>query len=387
MGLIGAAEQVREQLKYSKGATLVLFLLGAQVLALGLAAPVAYGARFHVTCGTEIQAPGSYLLGSNLNCGEIGVVVASGGVTLDCAGHSVSSTYYGIWVSYASKVTVENCKVSGGELGFYVQCVSQSSFENDVANGASYGFYEAGGDLCPAGETGTSNSFVGDSASGSSVAGFEVYLASSNLLKDDTSNGNSIFGFYLAYSSNSQVVDSSASHNGGGDYYLEYGSGYLASNDGGSYSPAGFYCYDASNNVFENDMASHDTNGFQLDSSCTSNAVLGNAATDNYLGFAISQSNLVDSNLARGNAIDGFIVDGSNSIGLNRAISNGLDGFYVSGSYNSFAQNAANSNVGYGFDDRSSGSGTAGTGNSYTGNTCNGLNDFGGAQSFPSGLC
>jgi len=127
---------------------------------------------------------------------------------------------------------------------------------------------------------------------------------------------------------------------------------------------AGIYVYRSSNVVVSDNSVSGNgltgltgiyppsVAGIELNE-VSSTTVIGNVANGNENGFSIYANHGTSSN----NIIQG------NSAGFGSA------------------------NVLYGFYDGTTGSGTAGTANTYTGNSCSGTNNGGGAQSSPTGLC
>jgi len=124
---------------------------------------------------------------------------------------------------------------------------------------------------------------------------------------------------------------------------------------------AGIYLYKSSNDVL------------------SGNSVSGNGLITGYYPPALAgiELNVVSSTTVIGN------VANNNEIGFSI-------GSYGASSNNIIESNSAgfgSPNVLYGFYDGTTGSGTAGTANTYTGNSCSGTNNGGGAQSSPPGLC
>jgi parallel beta-helix repeat protein len=128
--------------------------------------------------------------------------------------------------------------------------------------------------------------------------------------------------------------------------------------------------YSSFNNLTGNQALKSNVDGFRIDTGANHNSLEANSALYN-LGRGISLISSAD----------------TNTLSHNTAWYNHRDGFYVSfQSINNTFQNLneAKSNSGYGFEDLSFGSGTAGTANSYSGSMCFG-NKLG--SSNPGGLC
>jgi len=342
-------------------------------------------------CGVTITA--STTLTHDIICvvfppssGSKAITIGANGITFDCAGHSitristpatVSNPGTGIDVPSVSGVTVKNCIVKNFGEGFRLE------------------------------SSGSSNTLTSDSAVGNINVGFHVF-GSSNTLTSDSAVGTIVpfnWGFSVAGSSNTLVGNTASS------YFVGFGVGgtfnSLASNTA-SGNNIGFLLGGelpsiAFSNTLTNNVASGNIEwGFLVKPGGDGNTLGMNMANSNGgPGFAVlGSSNTLVSNTANGNSV-GFALGSVlgctdcstlNTLTGNTASGNTNDGFQVAGgAYSAFGNtlsiNAANTNIGFGFHDGTSGLGTAGTANFYSGNSCNGLNNGGGAQSGPPGLC
>jgi len=158
-------------------------------------------------------------------------------------------------------------------------------------------------------------------------------FVANSIIKKNTATGNFVYGFFLGGTGSSDCHTNTLSDNTASD------------NSGNS--------------------------GFNLDN-CASNTLKGNKASHNTGdGFNIGETS--DSNT----------IGGSSTTG-NTASSNTGDGFRIDfGSGNKLSYNKANSNAAYGYQDLTTGAGTAGTANTYKKDACS-LNTLG--CSSPAGL-
>jgi parallel beta-helix repeat protein len=287
-------------------------------------------AGFKTTVSTvcNITITSSTTLTANMVCStSYGIIVGANGITLNCAGYSITGTGtgIGIYLFSVTGVTVENCAVNDWTQGILLLSSSNNFLISNSASGDLNGFII---------QSSSNNNFVnGNAASSDSDYGFIVI---------SSSNGNNLAG-------------NVASNDVQGGFIIQSSSNILtgnsATNDPGTSITGGFTLYSGSNNnILTDNVATSDANG----------------------GFVLESSN-------------------NNLLGSNVAKNSGLDsGFYVDSAStgNTFVLNAANSNAGYGYHDFTTG-GPSGspqftTLNFYLENTDNGLNGLG--PSSPSGL-
>jgi parallel beta-helix repeat protein len=291
-------------------------------------------------CGATITK--STTLHSNIGpCPGDGLVIGQDGITLNCAGHTISGegSNVGVALSGRATVTVKNCHVTGFLYG--VQLSDSSG-----------------------------NELIGNSANGNGGDGYILDTNSAmNTLTRNTADSNSHFGFVLSDSSGNSLTRNTADVNGF----------------------AGFTVNGSSRDTLTKNSAEGNSEGFMLfvDSSVT---LASNRADKNQFdGFSVvaSSDNVLARNIADGNGGPGFSLNfGSNDNRLwsNTGDGNNISGFDVdsSSSTNSLASNTANNNSLYGYRDFTSGLGTAGTANTYSLDECS-LNLVGGSS--PTGLC
>ncbi len=292
-----------------------------------------------IVCGGTVTS--SITLGHDLSCnGTYGLILGSDGITLDCAGHTISGNgnhpSAGITIANREGVTVKNCVVSN----------------------------------------------FGD--------GFELFNSSFNLLMDNKAINNFVSGFYLSSSFDSTMKSTGNMLKGN----IAIGNG------NGNYGGGGYDLFVARSTTLIGNTAIGNGgrigsglyigNGFSIDAS--SGTVTGNVADANgWDGFFIggSSSLTLSDNTASHNGNNGFdlVESTSNSVINNRAFMNNFFGFFFDGGSpgNIITNNTANSNnsPGSGFGDSTRGAGTLGTGNVYVDNKCVGRPSEFGQQ----GLC
>jgi parallel beta-helix repeat protein len=156
----------------SKGLKLcaaVGFLLLYSISALSAVLPVAAITPNVVTCGTTITT--STELKADIGpCSGNGIVIGSSGITLNCAGHTISGTsgsVAGISLLGVTTVTVKNCHVTGFASGIYLGASSSNKLTGNTANG-NYGYYD---DSVGSGTAGTANTYPLDECISNGNAG------------------------------------------------------------------------------------------------------------------------------------------------------------------------------------------------------------------------
>lgn len=325
----------------------MLLLIGSLVLlsptALFPITPV-FGAAI---CGETILS--STNLTSDLSCSGSGLILGADGITLDCAGHSITGTrssYTGINITSRKDVTLKNCTVSNFESGVRLDSsVSSSLTGNTAFNNTFFGFLIV---------SGSSNVLTSNTAINNTYSGFLID-SSANALANNTAIGNGISigdGFSLLSSSANILMANQATGNG--------------NNRNGHGN--GFALYQSSSNTLTGNIASGNTEDGFLLSFSSSNNLTNNVSNGNGkflgsgFGFEGSSSNTLSGNLAVGNTLDGFDLQ-------LLSIGNTL-------SYNVVKK-------GPGIFDSTIGFGTSGTANTYFHNKCLGK----GVDSSPPGLC
>ena len=114
-------------------AVLLLFIILGSTLVFF---PVAVFAQ-PVACNTTITA--NTTLPANIGpCSGNGIVVGTNGITLDCAGHTISGrssqTGKGIYLDGRTNVKVGNCNVAAFHYGFDLQGSSNNTLSGNTVN-------------------------------------------------------------------------------------------------------------------------------------------------------------------------------------------------------------------------------------------------------------
>ena len=159
---------------------------------LGVAALVCVAAAV-LLASTASASSGTLVITANMTLTEDhagSIVVARNGVTLDCAGHTLTGADLGsgagVEVISHRNVTVKNCRVTNFDSGYLVVDTSASAFINNVADGnhlSGFDLYESSG-----------NSLAGNRADGNLVHGFSAVGGGKNTVKENTASGNVISG-------------------------------------------------------------------------------------------------------------------------------------------------------------------------------------------------
>lgn len=326
------------------------------------------------------------------------IQIAASGVTLDCAGHTVSgSAFAGIRLDNVSSVTIRNCTVTGFSFGFFVSASNGNQLVNDVGTANSQdGFALASG------STGNTLSF--DRADENGSFGFAVDSSSSNTLSDDTATGNadsgfgvlsggagnhfvrdlsrsnSVQGFALYFCGAGNEIDSSTAVDNGAVGMVALGPTCLGTAISDSFASgstfAGFAIVDGARNAaLTRDTASGNKAGGFFFRGTSGNLVTGSTADGNVAGgFTVSpgaSSNTFSNDVATANTGHGFVADGafSNIFTQSRSAGNHDSGFALinGASGNTISGDVADDNVAQGYALYS-----AGPANQLTGDTAHG---------------
>ncbi|MFC1703671.1 C1 family peptidase [Candidatus Omnitrophota bacterium] len=96
------------------------------------------GGQISPTCGGLITA--NTILSSNLICNTDGLTIAVDGITLDCAGHTISGlgTHTGINVVNKQGVTIKNCTIDNFNRGINLENSSNNIIYNNHTNNNSW---------------------------------------------------------------------------------------------------------------------------------------------------------------------------------------------------------------------------------------------------------
>ena len=271
------------------------------------------------------------------------IIIGVDGVTLDCAGYTVTGPGdgLGIFLDNRTGVTVKNCDVTNFSEGIAISGQGGNTLTGNIARLNSY--------------------------AGISLGGSDGNTLDGNQANDNGFGAHATFGFLLVGSSNNVLTNNSASDNGETNFGLEVDSNdNMLSDNTASGGSRGFAPVESTGNTFHANTATGAGNGFVMQDA-DNNVFSNNWASDGGTGFNVGGSgNTFTHNHSSGNFTDGFNV-----------------GFGLSG--NTFRDNTAHNNGNFGFVDNTSGGvGDVGTDNFYVGNLCIG-NTTG--RSSPNGLC
>ena len=137
-------------------------------------------------CGATIKT--STTLTANIGpCSGNGLVIGINGITLDCAGHTISGSGGGNGITFTghTKVTVKNCKVTAFEEAFYLYGSSKNTLTGDKANSNTDGFVVS---------TSTGNILTKNAANSNTNCGYYDISSSSSLGAPHWGTANSYKG-------------------------------------------------------------------------------------------------------------------------------------------------------------------------------------------------
>ena len=215
----------------------------------------------------------NFTLTSNCSYSGDGILLAANGITLNCAGYTLSytgsssNTYYGIFVGdgYVGD-TVENCILTGAwASGIFVEASSGST------------------SVSPSGSTTVSPvTLKGNTVTGACYA-FEVEYASNVQLAGNSATATTCSyptGFYMDYVFNLQLSGNTAQSSYYG-FYLEYGQGGSVTGNTATGNSYGFYLYETQYTLKSNKADSNTYYGFYDDSYGPGTIGLGNTYISN----------------------------------------------------------------------------------------------------------
>jgi parallel beta-helix repeat protein len=212
------------------------------------------------------------------------IVIAVDGISLDCAGHTVSGPgAAGIDLSGRNGVTVKNC----------------------IAIGFTHGFLASNA---------RGNTLTANTARGNEV-GFEIVASSGNTMRQNQAVENASHGFVVQDGSANVIEQNLSSVNGGFGYALNASrANVYRSNRAEANALQGFVLSSANGNLLESNISSANGgwNGFEIGAS-NDNVLVGNKALGNAAGhgFAIylSAGVLLKNNSATDNGATGIWLD------------------------------------------------------------------------------
>ncbi len=109
------------------------------------------------------------------------IIIGADGITLDCAGHTVSGIGSGTGINLTERtgVTIKNCQVTGFRVGFNIVSSSHNTLTKNTANG-------------------------------NVVHGFLLITSTDNTLTKNEANDNGSHGFFLISSSGNTLTKNAA---------------------------------------------------------------------------------------------------------------------------------------------------------------------------------
>ena len=143
-------------------------------------------------CGATLTANTTLTgdIGVLAPCLGNGLVIGKNGITLNCAGFTISGTVAGdggVYLSGRKKVTVENCIVTGFSSGIYLYDSSDNIITGNTANGNYAGIFLT--------SHSNKNHVTGNVADNNHFEGFYIVGSSGNILTGNTANNNQEEGF------------------------------------------------------------------------------------------------------------------------------------------------------------------------------------------------
>lgn len=254
-------------------------MLAFVVLAVSSPAAFAKDQGSNIACGTTIMQS-TTLSGDVGPCSGNGIVIGSGYVQLNCAGHRVegtSSSGVGIGTQQ-SGVTIVNCDVQGFGTGFASFSGSDNTFVHNTAErNRMNGFVVVGGSF---------ESFTNNVASDNGKDGFVISFGDGSRLTNNKATDNTANGISVYFSSHNVLVNNEAHGNG------QVGIGVL-----GSY-----------NNLTNNKAMQNQQQGFELMYAFNNTLINNHAENNNLNGFTIyrSSGNIFQNNAGNSNNYRGF---------------------------------------------------------------------------------
>ena len=353
-------------------------LLGISGSSISTGTSWVYEIMSNQTCNVKNS---DYQLTGNVDCYGNAFVVGASGITIDCAGHSISGHFKTVPIggdagiygeSSYTNITVKNCRIANFSLGIELNGLNATIFNNTVSSSET-GFNVSG-----------ANSVVANNTAANDTTGFSVSGANSIILNNTATIGTT--GFSVS-GANSAVVNNTASGSQLG--FLIGGNVTLDSNIAASSSGGALFSISGSNSTIVNNIALNGYTPYHVDypSTCiaafriqgtmSSSIVMNNTVGINCKGLIVD--NLINSiftgNRAYGSRHGSFgaieIGGNNNTISNNLAFNNPTTRGFSIGVTNSTLYNNTAYNNSYGFD--FSGSSDSNFSNNFAFNTTYGF--------------
>jgi parallel beta-helix repeat protein len=254
-----------------------------------------------ITCGSIVNNSVVVLAADVGPCSGDGLVIGADNVNLNCNGHTIISVNNnvsntkiftltkGINITGHSRVSIDNCKVTGFTYGFYlVNATNNKLNENTATNNARVGF-----DLY---SYANNNTLIKNTATNNDMFGFDLSNANNNTLIKNTATNNEGGGFGLLSSKNNTLAANSAVNNKRHGFSLFYSNSNntlikntATNNEGAGFYVTGFYSYANNNTLIKNTATNNEGAGFDL-SNANNNTLIKNTATNNEGGFLLGKN-------------------------------------------------------------------------------------------------
>jgi parallel beta-helix repeat protein len=246
-----------------------------------------------VTDCTVLNQPDTvYTLTNSISNNDIAdnrISITAPNITLDCAGHSITSDqdYTGVY-SNQPFTTIKNCDISMGTYGgygIYLSNADNSIILNNILHNQRYGLVI---------RDDTSNTLVQNIvANNNDDYGIYVYQSPNNIFDNVSSNLN-YYGFLVSSSSYTTISNTESNNNSYYGFYLYSGS-YSTFNNaramGNRYYGFEIHSYD---NNFNNVAAKNNDRGFYLYYGGRNNYTNLTAVHNNYGLYFISGNNIIN---------------------------------------------------------------------------------------------
>ena len=285
-----------------------------------------------------------------------GIVVNADNITLDCAGWRVIGTddSDGIVIDGHSGVSVRNCIVEQFMYGIVVRSSSAGLLEHNEVRGNGLSGIDV---CCGSVDVVVRQNTMHENGLATGFSGIDVEFGSSDVVvSGNTSWGNGGNGFYM-YQSSNLVFDNNVafSNSRGFDLDLEVTDSTLSNNRAASNAGDGVSVVISDNNRFiANEVIGNGGRGFQVHRSSgnvlRSNDVRGNGADGISLDTESSYNAIRDNDIQWNNSTGIPITFGSDwNLLVGNVNSHNGDGFRIETSHNTLLANEASDNTNYGF--------------------------------------
>ena len=282
------------------------------------------------------------------------IIVAADGITIDCAGHSVTGPgFAGFDIRNVRGTTIKNCNVSGFKVGFFLWSAPNNKLTNNTSRSN-----EGEGFALASSPNNNGNELKGNTAEKNGWWGFAVYDDTQDTrLAGNTASANGFAGFFVGLGSNRTRLTANVARANNTGFDIDSDANIVTGNTAEDNQSNGFLVFQANNNVFTGNTAQRNQwSGFVITGAETNNTFLANRATKNgSIGFVFADgasSNRLRANRSVGNLDHGFVFSSVSGIDSmhDQATGNGGDGFALDNATDStFVHDTANNGTRHGF--------------------------------------